>query len=76
MYLKRIPIELAVIAAQDPCNSVEGFFFIWTPITRLDAVQKEHGRKRAWKRERMNHVMSLHGRTYSVDHVKNLGVKN
>ena len=30
MYLKGIPRGLAVMEAGDPCNLVDGFFFIWT----------------------------------------------
>ena len=30
MYLKGIPRGLAVTEAGDPCNPVDGLFFIWT----------------------------------------------
>ena len=40
MYVKRIPRELAVTTADDPCNPVDGFFFIWMSMTRLDAGTK------------------------------------
>ena len=32
MYVKMIPRELAVIAVDDPCIQVDGFFFIWTSM--------------------------------------------
>ena len=35
MYVKRIPRELAVTAADDPCNPVDGFLFIWTSMTEF-----------------------------------------
>jgi hypothetical protein len=34
MYLKMIPIELAVTAPDHPCIPVDGFIFIWTSIIR------------------------------------------
>ena len=48
MYVKRIPRELAVIADEDPCNPVDGFFFIWTSMTRLDTIIKG-----AWQKASM-----------------------
>ena len=30
--MKRIPRELEVTAADDPCNPVDGLFFIWTSM--------------------------------------------
>jgi len=44
MYAKRIPIELTVTTAGDPCNPVDGVLFIWTSMTGLYA-----GTKGAWK---------------------------
>ena len=35
MYVKRIPRELVVTAIDDPCNPVDGFFFIWTSMTEF-----------------------------------------
>ena len=41
--MKKIPRELTITVAEDPCNPVDGFFFIWTSMTRLD-----EGTKKAW----------------------------
>jgi len=38
--VKRIPRELAVTAADDPCNPVDGFFFIWTSMTKFECRYK------------------------------------
>ena len=38
--MKRIPRELAVIMADDPCNLVDGFFFIWTSMTEFGCRYK------------------------------------
>ena len=53
MYVKRIPRELVVTSTEDPCNQVDGLFFIWMPISRLDADKQgasnkmsEHGNAR------------------------------
>ena len=40
MYAKIIPREMAVTAAEDTCNLVDGFFFIWMSMIRLDASTK------------------------------------
>ena len=52
--MKRIPRELAVTAADDPCNPVDGFFFIWTSMIEFgcrdkmsmtkDEQESEHGK--------------------------------
>ena len=52
--MKRIPRELAVIAADDPRNPVDGFFFIWTSMADFgcrykgsmtkDEQESEHGK--------------------------------
>ena len=38
--MKRIPRELAVTAVNDPCNPVDGFFFIWTSMTEFGCRYK------------------------------------
>ena len=38
--MKRIPREMAVIAADDPCNPKDGFFFIWTSMTEFGCRYK------------------------------------
>ena len=53
--MKRIPRELAVTAADDPCNSVDGFFFTWTSMIEFgcrykgsmakDEQGSEHGKR-------------------------------
>ena len=53
--MKRIPRELAVTVADDPCNPVDGFFFIWTSMTEFGCRYKgsmekyeqgsEHGKR-------------------------------
>ena len=43
MYVKIIPIELVVIVAEDSCNPIDVFLFIWTSMIGLDA-----GTERAW----------------------------
>ena len=53
--MKRIPRELEVTAADDPCNPVDGFFFIWTSMTEFgcrykgsmakDKQGSEHGKR-------------------------------
>ena len=55
MYVKRILRELAVKAADDPCNPVDGFFFIWTSMAEFGCKYKrsmtkdkqgsEHGKR-------------------------------
>ena len=51
MYVKRIPRELAVTTVDDPCNPVDGFFFIWTSMTKFGCRYKgsmekyEHGKR-------------------------------
>ena len=55
MYVKRIPRELAVTMADDPCNLVDGFFFIWTSMVEFGCKYKrsmakdkqgsEHGKR-------------------------------
>ena len=52
MYVKRIPRELTVTTAEDPCNSVDRFCFIWTSMTRLYA-----GTKGEWKKTNKNMSM-------------------
>ena len=49
MYVKIISRELKVITEEDPCNSVYGFFFIWTSMTRLDEGTKESWQKTSKK---------------------------
>ena len=50
MYVKIIPRELAVTVADDPCNMVDGFFFIWTSMTEFGCrYKREHGKRRARK---------------------------
>ena len=50
--MKRIPRELAVTAADDPCNPVDGFFFIWTSMTEFGCRYKRSmTSRRAIKRE-------------------------
>ena len=53
--MKRIPRELVVTAVDDPCNPVDGFFFIWTSMTYFGCRYKgsmekykqgsEHGKR-------------------------------
>ena len=38
--MKRIPRELAVTVAKDPCNPVDGFLFIWTSMTKFGCRYK------------------------------------
>ena len=40
MYVKRIPRELAVTAAEGPCNPIDGFFFIWTSMIEVGCKYK------------------------------------
>ena len=40
MYVKKIPRELAVTVVDDPCNPVDGFFFIWTSMTEFGCRYK------------------------------------
>ena len=44
--MKRIPRELAVTAVDDPCNLVDGFFFIWTSMTEFGCRYKRSMRSR------------------------------
>ena len=46
MYVKIIPKELEVTAADDPCNPVDGFFFIWTSMIEFGCrYKREHGKR-------------------------------
>ena len=49
MYVKRISIEMIVTTTKDPCTPIDGFFFIWTSMTRLDASTKEAWQDQAKK---------------------------
>ena len=40
MYVKRIPREMVVTLAEDPCNLVDGFLFIWMSMVGLNAGTK------------------------------------
>ena len=50
--MKIIPRELEVTAADDPCNPVDGLFFIWTSMTEFGCRYKRNmTSRRAIKRE-------------------------
>ena len=51
--MKIIPREMAVTAVENPCNPVDGIFFIWMSMTDFGSrYKKEHGRKQASGRTR------------------------
>ena len=45
MYVKIIPRELVVTAAEDPCNPIDGFFFIWTSMIEFGCRYKRNMKK-------------------------------
>ena len=50
--MKIIPRELAVTTADDPCNPVDGFFFIWTSMTEFGCkYERSMTSRQAIKRE-------------------------
>ena len=75
MYVKRIPRELEVTLTEDPCNLVDGLFFIWTPMTRLDVGTKGEWHKMSKKEsleKKENEVMDGDGVVNMKTHEKKI----
>ena len=61
--MKIIPTEMAVTAADDPCNPVDGFFFIWTSMIefgcRYKGAWQKTSKEASMESERMKQQMVM-----------------
>ena len=69
--MKRISRELVVTKADDPCDPVDGFFFIWTSMKEFGCRYKRiMTSRRAIKRE--DEAMDGYGEVTMKTHEKNV----